>query len=290
MKKIVCLTFSILLTVMLLSCTRDIQGVSGCCYPFTLYEGSPVITLTVNGTEEKMLVDTGSHISYVFRSGMKKFINEEFIKKMNGDYDIARPMTFSTDSYPGYLKKTPLTFSYRPSVKEMRGIDGILGIDALCNCDYLIIDYKKKQFLMVDTEPECKYWCMAVADETCFDLPVTIGDTQITAKFDTGSNTNDIYVSLNSYPRKYHERLLLQSTLYNSDMYAYVRIYKMDYTFPCTDHIFRTSFYDMHLYADELYPPSAGKNRPSCLLGYPFFKKNVVCLDFKNRRIGIMKN
>jgi hypothetical protein len=131
---------------------------------------------------------------------------------------------------------------------------------------------------------------MAVADETCFDLPVTIGDTKVTARLDTGSNLNDIYVQLSEYPEKYHEKLLIQSSLYNSDLYTYVRIYKMNYTFPGTKHIFRTSLYDMHLYADELYPPSAVKNRPSCLLRYPFFKKNAVCLDFKNRRIGIMKN
>jgi hypothetical protein len=289
MKNIVCPILLILLSLMLLSCTKDIRTASGCYYPFTLYEGSPVITLTVNGAEVDRQVDTGCHISYIFRSGLKKIISGEFIKKMNGEFNLAFPMTFTTNSYLGYLEKTPVTFFYGPSVKEIRGIDGILGIDALCNCDYLVIDYTKKQFSMIDTEPECSYWCRVVPDETCFELPVTIENTKITAKLDTGSNTNDIYAQLSAYPRKYHEKLLLQSTLYNSGMYIYTRIYELNYTFSDTGHIFKASFHDMHLYTYELYPPSEGKDHPGCLLGYPFFKKNVVCLDFKNRRIGIIK-
>jgi hypothetical protein len=289
MKTTFCLTFSILILGMLMSCNKNICDASGYYYPFTLYEKRPVITLTVDSTEINLLIDTGSHISYVFRSGLKKIVNEECIRKMNGDYDITHPITITTDFYLGYLKKKPVTFFYSPSVKEIRGIDGILGIDALVNCDYLIINYRKKQFLMIDTEPKCRYWCRTSPCEACFELPIIIENIEITAKLDTGNDANHIYVQLTKYPKKYREKTLLQSTLYNSGIYAFRRIYVLDYTFPGMNHTLRAPFHDMHAYVKELFPQTAGKDLADCLLGYPFFKKNIVCLDFKNRRIGIMK-
>lgn len=196
-------------------------------------------------------------------------------------------MTFITDFYLGYLKNKPVTFFYNPSVKKIRGIDGVLGMDALGNCGYLVIDYKKKQFLMIDKEPECRYWITAESDDGCFRMPIIIGNTRIIATLDTGSDANNIYVNLRTYPRKYREKIILMSTLRNAGVYVYERIYELKYTLSDTDCISRSPFVDMHAYTDELFSSSAGKDRPECLLGYPFFKNNFVCLDFKNRRIGL---
>jgi len=147
MKPVVCLFISLALTVLLTACTRNMLDVSGCYYPFELYEERPVIALTANCMKMILLVDTGSHVSYIFRSGLKKIVSPDLVKKADGNYDIGHPMTITTDFYPGYLKKTPVTFVYSPSVKETPGIDGILGIDALVNCDYLVINYKKNRYV-----------------------------------------------------------------------------------------------------------------------------------------------
>ncbi|HAH61402.1 MAG TPA: hypothetical protein DCL73_04825 [Treponema sp.] len=280
MKKIPLFIISILLSAQLMSCTENISDVSGCYYPFRLYDGSPVITLAENGTKLRLQVDTGSSISYIFRSGLKK---------MDGEYDAARPMTLPTDFYLGYQKNKPVTFFYNPAVRKIRGTDGILGMDALSSCDYLVIEYRKKQFLMTDKEPECRYWITAESDEGCFKVPVIIENIRISATLDTGSDANNIYVPLRTYPRKYREKTILLFTQDNSGIYVYERIYEMKYTLPDSDYISAASFSDMHAYADKLFPPAAGQERPECLLGYPFFKNNFVCLDFKNGRIGIIK-
>lgn len=79
MKKIPLFIISIFLSIQLMSCDENISDVSGSYYQFRLYDGCPVITLTENGAELRLMVDTGSRISYIFRSGLKKIGSERLI-------------------------------------------------------------------------------------------------------------------------------------------------------------------------------------------------------------------
>lgn len=50
-------------------------------------------------------------------------------------------------------------------------------------------------------------------------------------------------------------------------------------------------FQDLTAYGEKLFPLDITTTEKSfdCLLGYEFFKKYTVCLDLKNRKVGLSR-